>query len=712
LRKENTRIVSRSSCFGAGILSVVVDHDTQNTGEINILELTYNIVFTSPEIVNGTSFREDVTNAPRFREKLCCVAIDEAHLIDEWKDFRNEYARIGWFRQALPRHIPLFAASATLGPIVRERVRRSCNFRENYCLIEISIDREEIFIGVYTMDRTRNSFLDLSGILPEVAVTGKEIPKTVIFVDSITEIQALRRTILNWMRRLNYPARKCQRWVKTYFASMAKASKASIAADFGTLNEAKEGLVSSSCRILIATTAYGLGIDNPDIEEVILWGLPHSMSDALQRLGRAMRNGIGQGVGRIFIPKWCVGPRTADSMSKSSLSQSQSADDPDNDEDGDLSDGVSVVDDRDAYIVEADTGGKIKLTARARRDRMKAALHRLANNPCDECIRAMMLQEMGDTTYPSKEKPKLCCSACQPDEYKLEVNEALLPVKIPRNNVHLFFAESRLIEWRAAQIASEPEDSIYSLVPATFMPDEVIKALTLRWKLIKEAPLLESLEYVRQGCQCWAECEEYATAIQTFMRGEMRSTWDTTYWHNEYSKRRWSDKKPKHIQKSKAEVKREEERDERRSLLASKKQPKTKPKTGKTAVERLSGRPSGRQSISNDDNTRREKMIRKTHEAEQLRDMSGQFTSQANRPAVTMTLSPRKDILKRAKSPPPPASTRIPMAGRSTTTIRAPASMSPMTPDDTHPPSPPLVHGTSRAGRVQFPSQKKAYDNS
>src|SRR5271155_654437 len=134
------------------------------TDEINILELTYNTVFTSPEVVNDTPFREDVTNAPIFREKLCCIALDEVHLVDEWKDFRNEYARIGWFRQALPRHIPLFAASATLGPIVRERVRRSCNFRESFCLIETSIDRDEIFIGVYTMDHARNSFLDLSGI--------------------------------------------------------------------------------------------------------------------------------------------------------------------------------------------------------------------------------------------------------------------------------------------------------------------------------------------------------------------------------------------------------------------------------------------------------------------------------------------------------------------------------------------------------------------
>jgi hypothetical protein len=42
------------------------------------------------------------------------------------------------------------------------------------------------------MDRTRDSFLDLSGILPEGAVTGEEIPKTVVFIDSTTEINALR----------------------------------------------------------------------------------------------------------------------------------------------------------------------------------------------------------------------------------------------------------------------------------------------------------------------------------------------------------------------------------------------------------------------------------------------------------------------------------------------------------------------------------------
>ena len=106
----------------------------------------------------------------------------------------------------------------------------------------------------------------------------------------------------------------------------------------------------------------------------------------------------------------------------------------------------------------------------------------------------MMLREMGDTTYPFKEKPNLCYSACQPDMHQIRINEALLPVKILRRNPCLLFTEYRPMEWRTAQVESEPEDSIYRLVPAAFMLDEVINALTLRWKLIINNPLSESLE--------------------------------------------------------------------------------------------------------------------------------------------------------------------------------------------------------------------------
>ena len=61
------------------------------------------------------------------------------------------------------------------------------------------------------------------------------------------------------------------------------------------------------------------------------------------------------------------------------------------DKDGDLSDNISVIKDRDAYIVKGDIGVKNKLTYRARRDRIDEFLYRLANNPYKEYYYIIML---------------------------------------------------------------------------------------------------------------------------------------------------------------------------------------------------------------------------------------------------------------------------------------------------------------------------------
>ena len=671
-------------------------------------------VFSSPEIVNDVPFWEEVANQPRFREKLCCVAIDEAHLVEEWKDFRHEYARLGHFRQALPRHVPLFAASATLSPVIQERVKRACNFRENLCLIQTSIDRGEIFVGVYPMERPRNTFLDLSGILPEVAVTGAEICKTVIFVDSITELQAMRRVILNWMRKLRYPAKKSQQWVKTYFASMAKADKTKIAADFGSLNETGNGQVCPSCRILIATTAYGLGIDNPDIEQVVLWGLPRSVADALQRLGRAMRKGSQQAIGRIFIPRWCVGARHAINKSQlsapqypSPLSQSQSAE---VNQEHDLSDGISNVDDEETYTVEPAAVTNTRLTDSARRQAMESALYQLAN-PAQECLRAITLEAMGDNTYLSAPKPPVCCSVCQPDLFRLQVNENLAPMKIERSHPHLLFAEHRLQQWRATQIQRQPLYKICHQVPAVFMPDEALKALTLRWKLISQADEAQSLALVREACQEWAEGEKYAVRIRDFLRNELRDTWDAKQWHNTYGRRKWSEKPAKREKPTEAMQKREETRRQRRLLFTVSEQSKSKPSgaaKGKTAVQRLGGQLLMSRSPSREGNESQDRT--EIPAPERQHSTKGQFVSQGKRSAGISALSPRKDSLKRAKSPAPllsPSSMEPTGKSLSGAVVEPPVIKASRTLDVINESSPKLAHGMSRSGRLQSPSWKR-----
>jgi superfamily II DNA helicase RecQ len=236
---------------------------------------------------------------------LTCVAIDEAHLVEDWKDFRKEYGRLGWFRQYIAREIPFLAVSATLDPKAICKLRDSVSFRPGLDthIIKTSIDRPEIFINIQSIKRPASSFLDLSTILPDNVTSRHMIPKTVIFIDSRSQIQEARQKIVQWMKVLQYPP-GYQDWVRPYFASMDGHTKDEIAKDFGKEESETNRSNCAQCRILVASVAYGMGIDNPDIERIHLWGAPKSTTDLLQRLGRAMRKGNRQAYCTIFVPSW------------------------------------------------------------------------------------------------------------------------------------------------------------------------------------------------------------------------------------------------------------------------------------------------------------------------------------------------------------------------------------------------------------------------
>src|SRR4029077_17535297 len=124
--------------------------------------------------------------------------------------------------------------------------------------------------------------LDLLFLLPVMVTRAQDIPKTIIYMNEIKYIQATVKLIWRWMNELEYPP-EAQKWVQPYFSIMAKDDKRRISQEFAKLDED-----CSSCRIIIATDAYGLGIDNPDIRRVVQWLLPPTMSALYQRMGRAI----------------------------------------------------------------------------------------------------------------------------------------------------------------------------------------------------------------------------------------------------------------------------------------------------------------------------------------------------------------------------------------------------------------------------------------
>ena len=131
------------------------------------------------------------------------------------------------------------------------------------------------------MEYLKASCLDLQFILLPTATEAKDIQKTFIFINSTTDIFLMVAISQEWMKMKQFPA-KCTEWIKPYFATMSDYDKAMTADEFCV-----PGNQNNKCTIVVATHAYGMGIDNPDVALVIQWNFSCSFDTMIQRMGQA-----------------------------------------------------------------------------------------------------------------------------------------------------------------------------------------------------------------------------------------------------------------------------------------------------------------------------------------------------------------------------------------------------------------------------------------
>jgi superfamily II DNA helicase RecQ len=150
-----------------------------------------------PELALSPQFDDEVLKDPNFREKLCLVAIDELHIVDQWgNDFRKAYSQLAILRKCLPRDVPWFGTSATLDPDMLEQVKELAGFNSDVTVMRTSIDRPEIGFEIRPMKYTAASFGDLE-FLVEPA---KECPPNAANVLKDGFVDALDRTPSNQHR--------------------------------------------------------------------------------------------------------------------------------------------------------------------------------------------------------------------------------------------------------------------------------------------------------------------------------------------------------------------------------------------------------------------------------------------------------------------------------------------------------------------------------
>lgn len=192
---------------------------------------------------------------------ISAIAIDEAHCVSEWgHDFRPEYRQLITLRQRYP-DLPMMALTATATERVREDITQQLNLRSPYIHIA-SFNRPNLYYEV--RPKTKHTFGEILQIIRENSGSG------IIYCQSRKRVEEVA-----------YKLQQNKIDALPYHAGMADADR--------TNNQTK--FIRDDVNVMVATIAFGLGINKPDVRYVIHYDLPKNLEGYYQESGRAGRDG-------------------------------------------------------------------------------------------------------------------------------------------------------------------------------------------------------------------------------------------------------------------------------------------------------------------------------------------------------------------------------------------------------------------------------------
>jgi ATP-dependent DNA helicase RecQ len=252
--------------LSATFLASTVDLSLRRQRESAMLRGRYKIVYAAPERLSSDAFVELLT-----RCNVQLVAVDEAHCIAQWgHDFRPDYLRIGALLERLqpPR---ILACTATATPMVRREIRQQLRLGDDCREVLRGFARPNLHLAARTIEGVSEARSEVLGALG-AALGEARSPRGGAIVYAAT-----RKQTEAWAEML-----KSRGWnAAPYHAGMAGDDRSDTAARFAR----------RELDLVVATNAFGMGIDRPDIRAVLHVQPPASIEAYYQEVGRAGRDG-------------------------------------------------------------------------------------------------------------------------------------------------------------------------------------------------------------------------------------------------------------------------------------------------------------------------------------------------------------------------------------------------------------------------------------
>lgn len=258
LMKDQVDVLRRRGIAAAQLDSTLSADETMEVlGSITSGSLQ--LLYVAPERFSSEAFLARLRKSPP-----CLLAIDEAHCISEWgHNFRPDYLRLAALAKKL--RIPrVLALTATATPTVAEEIRKGFRIRKEDNTTT-SFHRPNL--SIHVTPATGTTRLD---ILAERLRDPSRHP-AIVYVT----LQHTAEHVAAQLKSHGFSARP-------YHAGMADEVRASAQDDF----------MHGRCDIIVATIAFGMGIDKADIRSVIHYNLPKTLENYQQEIGRAGRDGL------------------------------------------------------------------------------------------------------------------------------------------------------------------------------------------------------------------------------------------------------------------------------------------------------------------------------------------------------------------------------------------------------------------------------------